>query len=208
MTYTLPLQIDDAFCIVTFTQQFQYLCAISSSSLSDDDEIAQRLRSAAAAFCCMAKQVIGQSFGSRLLPLVSKGKLYSTLVLSLLLYGCDNWVLTAQLCRLLNTFHNCCVRAMARPQRTSFSSTNDHPAPFVRRLALAPMYTGLCLTSLDQVISNRKLHWARHVRRMDWSRLPRKFLMSCMSRRTSLQRTGTLLRARPHTRAPADQLQN
>jgi hypothetical protein len=42
---TLPLQIDDALGIVTFTQQFQDLGAISSSSLSDDEEIAQRLRS-------------------------------------------------------------------------------------------------------------------------------------------------------------------
>jgi hypothetical protein len=40
------------------------------------------------------------------------------------------------------------------------------------------MYTALGLTSLDLVISNRKLRWAGHVRRMDWSRLPRKFLTS------------------------------
>jgi hypothetical protein len=75
------------------------------------------------------------------------------------------------------------VRAMARPQRTSFSSINDHPAPFVKRPALAPMYTdshytALGFTSLDLVISYRKLRWAGHVRRMDWSRLPRKFLTS------------------------------
>jgi hypothetical protein len=73
------------------------------------------------------------AFGSRSLPLVSKGKLYSTLVLNLLLYGCENWVLSAPLRQRLNTFHNRCVRTMARPQRTSFSSTNDHPAPFVKR---------------------------------------------------------------------------
>jgi hypothetical protein len=82
-----PLQIDDALGIVTFTQQFRYIGAISSSFLSDDDEIAQRLRSAAAAFGCLRKWVFGHS---RSLPLVSKGKLYSTLVLNLLLYGCEN----------------------------------------------------------------------------------------------------------------------
>jgi hypothetical protein len=109
---------------------------------------------------------------------VSKGKLYSTLVLNLLLYECENWVLTAPLRQRLNTFHSRCVRAMASPQRTSFSSTNDQPAPFVKRPALAPMYTALGLTSLDLVISNRKLRWAEHVRRLDWSRLPRKFLTS------------------------------
>jgi hypothetical protein len=86
------------FGIVTFTQQsVRYLGAISSSTLSDDDEIVPRLRSAAAAFGCLRKWVFGQSFGSRSLLLVSKGKLYSTLVLNLLLYGCENWVLTAPL---------------------------------------------------------------------------------------------------------------
>jgi hypothetical protein len=102
-----------------------------------------------------------------------------------------------------------CVRAMAPPQRTSFSSTNDHPAPFVKRPALAPMDTALGLTSLDLVVSNRKLRWAGHVRRMDWSRLPRKFLKSWVDApRCRQQRTGTLLRARPHARAPADRLQH
>jgi hypothetical protein len=49
---------------------------------------------------------------------------------------------------------------------------------YVERPALAPMYTALGLTSLDQVISNRKLRWAGHVRRIDWSKLRRKFLTS------------------------------
>jgi hypothetical protein len=89
------------------------LGAISSSSLSDDEEITQRLRSAAAAFGCLRKWVFGQSFGSRSLPLVSRGKLYSTLVLNLLLYGCENWMLTAPLRQRLNTFHSRCIRAMA-----------------------------------------------------------------------------------------------
>jgi hypothetical protein len=86
---------------------------------------------------------------------VSKGKVYSTPVLNLLLYGCENWVLTVLLRERLNTFHDCCVPVMARPQSISFSSSYGHPAPFVKRPALAPMYTALCLTSLHQVISNR-----------------------------------------------------
>jgi hypothetical protein len=42
------------------------------------------------------------------------------------------------------------------------------------------MYAALGLTSLDQVISIQKLRWAGHVRRMHWTRLPRKFLTSCV----------------------------
>jgi hypothetical protein len=94
---TLPLQIDEAFgIVVTFTQQFRYLGAISSSSLSDDDEIAQRLRSTAAARLS-AEMGVRPKLRLRSLPLASKGKLHSTLVLNLLLYGCENWVLTAPL---------------------------------------------------------------------------------------------------------------
>jgi hypothetical protein len=66
------------------------------------------------------------------------------------------------------------------------------------------MYTALALTSVDQVIFNRKLRWAGHVRRMDWS----SQVPHVVGRRTSLQRTGTLLRARSHARAPADRLQH
>jgi hypothetical protein len=54
------------------------------------------------------------------------------------------------------------------------------------------MYNVLGLTSLDQVISNRKLRWAGHVRRMDWSRLPRKFLTSWVDA-PRCRETGTLL---------------
>jgi hypothetical protein len=88
---------------------------------------------------------------------VSKGKLYSTLVLNLLLYGCESWVLTAPLRQRLNTISNCReVRAMALPRRSSFSSTYQS-APLVKHPALASMYTALGLTSLDKVISHRKL---------------------------------------------------
>jgi hypothetical protein len=97
-------------------------------------------------------------------------------------------VLTALLRQRLNAFYNRCMCAMALPRRTSFSSSYDHPAPFVKRPALAPMYTALCLTGLDQVISNRKLRWAGHVRRMDWSSFPRKLLgvVRCVGPRRAL----------------------
>jgi hypothetical protein len=109
----------------------------------------------------------------RSLPLVSKGKLYSTLVLNLLLYGCENWVLTVPLHQRLSTFRSRCVRVKVRPQRSSFSSTHDHPALSVKHPALAPMYTALGLTSLDQS-SQAAPSW--DVRRMDRQRLSHIFL--------------------------------
>jgi hypothetical protein len=110
---TLPLRVDDHHCIVTFTDQFRYLGAVISSSLTDDAEITNRIRSAAAAFGSLQRWVFGQSFGSKSLPLASKGKLYCSLVLCILLYGCESWVLTQPLLQRLHTFHNCCVRSMS-----------------------------------------------------------------------------------------------
>ena len=71
-----------------------YKIKIISSSLTDDAEITNRIRSAAAAFGSLQRWVFGQSFGSKSLPLSSKGKLYRSLVLGILLYGCESWVLT------------------------------------------------------------------------------------------------------------------
>jgi hypothetical protein len=79
--------------------------------------------------------------------------------------------------------------------------TYDGSAPF------PPPFQPSSLSPPSPFFSNLKLRWAGHVRRMDWSRVPRKF-PHIMGRRTSLQRTGTLLRARPHARAPADQIQH
>jgi hypothetical protein len=49
-----------------------------------------------------------------------------------------------------------------------------HLCGCIPNLYLVVQYT----TILDQVISNQKLRWAGHVRRMNWSRLPRKSLTS------------------------------
>jgi hypothetical protein len=172
---TLFLKIDDALGIITFTERFRYLGAISSSSLTDDFEVEQRIRSAAAAFGCLRTSVFGQSFGSSPLPLASKGKLYRVLVLGILLYGCESWVLTAELRRKLNTFHNRCVRSMAKKsQRTSSDSNTGH----FKYDALAPMYAALGVTGIDLFISSRKLRWAGHVMRMSMTRLPRMFMTS------------------------------
>ena len=42
----------------------------------------------------------------------SKTKLYTSLVLSILLYGCDSWTLTAELERQIQCFQNNCYRSM------------------------------------------------------------------------------------------------
>ena len=63
----------------------------------------------------------GAMFGSlkstlcaRQVKLTLKGKIYRTLVVSILLYGCESWALTAETRRMLVSFHRRCVRRMHR----------------------------------------------------------------------------------------------
>jgi len=70
------------------------------------------------------------------LPLASEGKLYRCLVLGVLLYGCESWVLTSKLRQRLSAFHKRCVRAMAR-KKPLRASSSDY---FFKYAALAPKY--------------------------------------------------------------------
>ena len=48
--------------------------------------------------------------GNSPLPSRTRGKIYNSLVLGILLYGCESWVLTEMLRATLEAFHNPCVR--------------------------------------------------------------------------------------------------
>ena len=84
-------------------------------------------------------------------------------------------MLTAELRRKLNTFHNRCVRSMAKRRRRT---SPDNDSGFLKYDALAPIYAALGVTGIDQYISSRKLRWAGHVMRMEMTRLPRMFMTS------------------------------
>ena len=56
-------------------------------------------------------------FGTRRVALESKKITFESLVLSLLLYGSECWVATAEIMRLLQRFHRRCIRIMCRVTR-------------------------------------------------------------------------------------------
>ena len=86
--------IDDHRGIVTFTDRFRYLGSILTSTLTDDVEVAQRIAVAGVAFAQLKQSVFRVDFGNRALPDRSKGRIYYSLVLGILLYGCESWLLT------------------------------------------------------------------------------------------------------------------
>ena len=166
------LRVDDGVGIVTFTSHFRYLGVIVSSSLTDVEEIERRLTSASAAFGALRKGLFRRGYGGSLeLKLKDKGKIYSSLVLGILLYGCESWVLSQELRQKLDAFHNRCVRAMCNVTR--YDSAERVGA------RLAKLYATLNLTCIDEHIKQRKLRWLGHVMRMDFkTRMPRMFMSS------------------------------
>jgi hypothetical protein len=119
-------------------------------------------------------------------------------------------------CKATSTGRNTtvrCVRAMPMaqpPQRTATDRLLQHPTtPFVERPALASMYTALGLTSLDHghLQSEAALRWARETHGLvEAGSLASSSLTSRVDGTSQQQRTDTLLRARPHARAPAHRL--
>ena len=129
-------------------------------------EVAQRIAAAGVAFAQLKQSVFRVDFGNRALPDRSKGRIYYSLVLGILLYGCESWLLTTPLLNKLKAFHHRCVRAMCGVSRCDvMNMAGGHAALFAR----------LQVPCVERLISNRKLRWAGHVARMDIrDRLPRK----------------------------------
>ena len=107
--------------------------------------------------------------GNSPLPSRTRGKIYNSLVLGILLYGCESWVLTEMLRAKLEAFHNRCVRAMCGVTRTHVRSLSGGHEALRQRLGIP---------SMQLLISTRKLRWAGHVVRMNAERLPREFFSS------------------------------
>ena len=161
---TSPLTVDGGE--VPFTTKFKYLSSTLSSSLTDDDEIDARVKAAAGAFASVRQNF----FASQQIRSCHKSAAYEGLILSILLFGCETWAVTADLMRRLQSFHNRCVRTMCGI--TMWHTITHH----IKQVSLE---SRLGLHPLGFYLARRKLAWAGHVARMDFNtRLPRKFLTS------------------------------
>jgi hypothetical protein len=151
---------------VYFCQKFKYLGALLTSSLTDDEEIDRRVTAASAAFAAIRQAV----FSRKEISLFSKKAAYEGLILSILLYGCEAWVLTTRLKLRLQSFHRRCLRSMSN---VTILQT------WKKRITAESLEKKFGLKSIAWYVNNRRLDWAGKVMRMNFdSRLPRKFLTS------------------------------
>ena len=153
---------------IPIVKQFNYLGSIIATNGADDIDFETRIRKASNAFGSLRKSIfITTSIDQKV-----KGKVYSSLVLPILLYGAECWCVTEKLSRLLVRFHNQCARVMCR--------TNRYQA-WQEMQPMSDMYEKLSLQPITTYLTKKQPQWVGHVIRMPWERLPRKML-SCWVR--------------------------
>jgi len=135
-------------------EEFKYLGTNLTNQNSIPEEIKSRLRSGNAWY-----HSVQNLLSSRLLSKNLKIKIYRTIILPLVFFGCETWSLTLREERKLRVFENIVLRRIFGPRR-------DEVAGEWRRLhneELSDLYSS---PNIVRVIKSRRKRWAGHVARM------------------------------------------
>jgi hypothetical protein len=118
------------------------------------EEINSRLKSGNA--CCHS---VHNVLSSRLLSRKLKVKIYRTIILPVVLYGCETWSLTSREEHRLRVFENRVLRGIFGPKRDEVRAER-------RKLHSGELHN--LYSSPDNVrqIKSRRMRWAGHVARM------------------------------------------
>jgi len=86
-------------------------------------------------------------------------KIYKTIILPLVLYGCETWSLNLREERRLRVFENRVLRGI-------FGSKRDEVTGEWRKLHNEELNDLYCSPNIVQVLKSRRIRWAGHVARM------------------------------------------
>ena len=138
---------------------FTYLGSKVTSSLSIEEEINSRIGKAAAKMAKLSKRVLENG------KLTERTKMcvYKACVISTLLYGSETWTTYTSQERKLNSFH---LRFLRRILGIKWQDKESNSVVLMR--AGAP--------SMFAILSERRLRWLGHVKRMSPGRIPKDLL--------------------------------
>jgi len=101
---------------------------------------------------------------SRLLSKNLKVKIYRTIILPVVLYGCETWSLTLRGEKKLRVFENMVLRRI-------FGRRRDEVTGELRRLHNEELNDLYCSPNIVRVIKSRRMRWAGHVARIGEERV-------------------------------------
>ena len=125
-----------------------------NSQNSTAEEIKNRLKSGSACY-----HSVQNLLSSSLLSKNLKIKIYRTIILPVVLYGCETWLLTLREGRKLRVFENMVLRRIFGPRR-------DEVTGEWRRLHNEEPNDLYSKPNIVRVIKSRRMRWAGHVARM------------------------------------------
>jgi len=157
-------------------EEFKYLGSTLTNQNSIAEEIKSRLKSGNACY-----HSVQNLLSSRLLPKNLKIKIYRTIILLVVLYGCETWSLTLREERKLSVFENRVLRKICGPRR-------DEVKGEWRRLHNEELNDLYYSPNIVRVIKSRRMRWAGHVARMGEEREVYRFLVGKPERRRTLGR--------------------
>ena len=140
--------------IIEKVNKFKYLGAYVTSKNEVTEEIKSRLASGNACFYSVQKLLT-----SRLISRKLKLKIYRTVILPVILYGCESWSTTVADEQKLRVFENKILRKIYGPKR-------DEMTGEWRRLHNEELHGLYDSPDVVKIMKSRRLRWAGHVARM------------------------------------------
>jgi hypothetical protein len=135
-------------------EEFKYLQTTQMNRNSIHEEIKGRLKSGNACY-----HSVQNPLSSRLLSKNTKISIYRTVVLHVVLYGCENWSLTLREEQRLRVFETGVLRRIFGPKR------NEETGEW-RRLHNEELNDLYSSPNIIRVIKSRRMRWVGHVARM------------------------------------------
>jgi len=134
--------------------EFKYLGTALTNQNSIQEEIKSRLKSGNACY-----HSVQNLLSSSLLYKNLKIKIYRTIILPVVLYGCETWSLTLREERRLRVFEKRVLRRIFGPKR-------DEVTGEWKKLHNEELNKLYSLPNIVRVIKSRRMRWAEHVARM------------------------------------------
>ena len=135
-------------------EEFKYVGTTLTNKNSVQEEIKSRLKSGNACYYSVQNLL-----SSSLLSKNLKIKIYRTIILPVVLYGCETWLLIFREERRLRVFEN-------RVLRRVFGSKRDEVTGEWRKLHNEELSDLYSVPNIVRVVKSRRMRWAGHVAHM------------------------------------------